>query len=129
MRDRSPWAPGQHQRHQHEDAMTAEQRRAEARSRTCRRCRSSARHERAADRADAADHRHDERENEDRLAHADLHGGIGPAISAGKARQRRAQPEHERVEKPTSTPSARTIARLVAPARTSMPMRVWTTRT
>ncbi len=55
-------------------------------------------HERAADRADAADDDDDEGEDQDVLAHADLHGEDRRLHQPGKAGERRAEAEHQRVE-------------------------------
>ena len=56
------------------------------------------RHQRAADRADAADDDDHEGEDEDVLAHADLGGENGGLHQAGETGERRPDAEHERIE-------------------------------
>ena len=56
------------------------------------------RDEGAADRADAADGDDDEGGDQNIFAHADLHGEDRRLHQAGEARERRAEPEHQRVE-------------------------------
>ena len=52
----------------------------------------------AADRADAADDDDHEGEDQDVLAHADLHGQDRRLHQAGEPGERRAEPEHQRIE-------------------------------
>ena len=56
------------------------------------------RDEGAADRADAADDHDHESRNENVLAHADLYGQDRRLHQAGETRQRRTEPEHQRVK-------------------------------
>ena len=54
--------------------------------------------ERAADRADAADDDHDEGEDQNVLAHADLHGKDRRLHHAGEAGKRSAEAKHQRIK-------------------------------
>src|SRR3954471_6014708 len=84
-------APGEDGGHEHEDHHAAERRRQEHAPEGVGDADHERRDERAADRADAADHGHDEGEDEDRLAHADLHREDRPGHDAGKSGKRGAR--------------------------------------